>query len=444
MPTYRSINIELHSQFDIETLPEYFPRSQAYYTKQDITATIPKLIDDQTSTCSVYVPVLPSSQFWVSYSISPPVPEGQQFLFKLFINGAHVVSWSCGKEEEYKGKTMFGLYERELDDEGKKRVEKRAFFFSAVGDDGNWKGVKDIFDLDACVEIHVHRAHGRRRMVREIEEFTTSSYSKKARGIDLVNAGRAGPEHPKRFYKFALIDPVDRPFATFRYFYRTWKQLQELGVLDEESDLSDASLEDYQYGPVIASPQKRKPCTTRVTDDVDEVDKANDVFAPDSTSTKASPARPYYIPRGAPGSERNLSPNGSDDAVANRHSGTGTPPRFYRLSVPPALKLEPSNMPSTNLPTIPRKIGSVSSLSYRPHPAYPVETWAMRTPSPVKSVRDGIKTPPMKERKAFSAASSLISVVASAWKRRGTPTSGTSSRAGNSRNALRTVSDELD
>lgn len=52
--------------------------------------------------------------------------------------------------------------------------------------------------------------------------------------LSLVNAGRAGPEQPKRFYKFALVDPVDRPFATFRYYYRTWEQLRHLGLLEAE------------------------------------------------------------------------------------------------------------------------------------------------------------------------------------------------------------------
>jgi hypothetical protein len=38
----------------------------------------------------------------------------------------------------------------------------------------------------------------------------------------LVNAGFLSTRHPKRFYKYALLDPLDTPFATFRYYYRTW------------------------------------------------------------------------------------------------------------------------------------------------------------------------------------------------------------------------------
>src|ERR1700755_400102 len=123
MPTYRSINLELHSQFDIETLPEFFPRPQSYYAGRGNSTHIPSPFDEKTSTCSVYISVIPASQFWIVYSISPPIPEEQQFLFKLFINGAHIVSWSTGRSDNWKGRTMFALYEREEGGDGKKRVE---------------------------------------------------------------------------------------------------------------------------------------------------------------------------------------------------------------------------------------------------------------------------------------------------------------------------------
>lgn len=42
--------------------------------------------------------------------------------------------------------------------------------------------------------------------------------------ISLVNAGDLDEEHPQSFYQFALIDPLDTPFARFRYYYRPWGQ----------------------------------------------------------------------------------------------------------------------------------------------------------------------------------------------------------------------------
>jgi hypothetical protein len=185
MPIYRSINVALHSQFDLETLPEYYPLPQEHYTSRGVTQTVPKLIDDASSTCSVYIPVLPGSTFWIGYSISPPVPDGQYFLFKLYINGAHIVSWSCGGEEGWRGKTMFGFYERAEDEDGKKKVEKRVLSFTAASnEDRAWDDVRDPFDEKMCMEIKVHRAHRRKRVERDMAVYDQTRHAKNAKGIE--------------------------------------------------------------------------------------------------------------------------------------------------------------------------------------------------------------------------------------------------------------------
>lgn len=28
--------------------------------------------------------------------------------------------------------------------------------------------------------------------------------------------------HPKRYFMFSLVDPLDQPFTTFRFYYRNW------------------------------------------------------------------------------------------------------------------------------------------------------------------------------------------------------------------------------
>lgn len=184
MPVYRSINIALHSQFDVETLPEYYPLPQEHYTLRGVVQTVPKLIDYASSTCNVYVPVFPGSTFWIGYSISPPVPDSHYFLFKLYINGAHIVSWSCGGEEGWKGKTMFGLYERAEDEDGKRKVEKRVLSFTSPNNSETWDDVRDPFDEKMCIEIKVHRSHGRKRVEREMEEYDKTQHGKKVKGIE--------------------------------------------------------------------------------------------------------------------------------------------------------------------------------------------------------------------------------------------------------------------
>ncbi|KAF2175657.1 hypothetical protein K469DRAFT_679615 [Zopfia rhizophila CBS 207.26] len=440
MPTYRSINVELRSQYDIDAIPEYFPKPYAYYIKQGITADLPSLVDEKTSTCSVYVPVLPSSQFWISYSVSPPV-EDKFFLFKLFINGTHIVSWSTGKNDGWKGKTMFGLYEREEGEDGKKRFEKRALCFTDCDKkDRKWKGVTNAYDAGAYMEVKVHRASGRRRIPREADNFKETFHATHGRGIGLINAGHAGGEQPKRFYKFALIDPVDQPFATFRYYYRTWEQIRDLGLFDDESDVSSMSLiEPYSFEPGGLDPQKKTKEECEMTPE----DSREESSESEENDTPTPSPRAYYIPSGAPESSSRLSAGSalsdrcSEKPEPRRHSGGGTPPRFYQLSVPSSLRLAPPE-PSKDLPSIPKKSDSLSSLAYRPHPAYPVEDWTERTPSPAKSIIDGISTPPL-DRKRGIMAVSLMSVVTNALRRRGAPSSEFVSETG-SRTASRNVS----
>ena len=40
-----------------------------------------------------------------------------------------------------------------------------------------------------------------------------------------VNKGGALPRKlPRRYYRYALLDSLDAPFATFRYYCRSWRE----------------------------------------------------------------------------------------------------------------------------------------------------------------------------------------------------------------------------
>lgn len=183
MPTYRGVSVELHSQFDIETFPEIHPREQSYYDRRGIAYDAPLFTDERSSTCNVYVPVFAGSQFWICYQVDPPIPDSQYFVFKLFIDGSQIVNWSCGKQQRWRGKTMFGLFElpEGEGDDGKKRIEKRVFRFSAADQGGPVVGA---FDQNAYMEIRVHRARGRKRIAREVEPYVSTPHSKGVSGIE--------------------------------------------------------------------------------------------------------------------------------------------------------------------------------------------------------------------------------------------------------------------
>ncbi|KAF2202396.1 hypothetical protein GQ43DRAFT_439732 [Delitschia confertaspora ATCC 74209] len=176
MPSFRSINLELRSQFDIDTFPEYYPptpKSEEGGNNCSKGIAALKAVDDDASTCNVYIPAFPGSHFWINYSISPPIPDvTAYFLFKMYIDGTHVVSWSCGKEDNWSGKTVFVLHEKADSSSDKKRIEKRFFCFSTLDKMGGKrkKNAVNGYDSSNFVEITVHRARGRKRIPRQLEQ----------------------------------------------------------------------------------------------------------------------------------------------------------------------------------------------------------------------------------------------------------------------------------
>ncbi|KAF2275518.1 uncharacterized protein EI97DRAFT_379326 [Westerdykella ornata] len=405
MPRCRGVDIELRSQFDIGQYAEYYPREQSYYDEAGIEGIAPPFYDPKTATVSVYVEAYQGSQFWICYSVLNPIPNNQFFLFKLYINTIPVVSWSCGQKEAWKGKTIFALFQREEKEEGeesRKIVEKRALHFTTPGqDDGRWKDLANVLDPNTCMEIRVFRAHGRTRIPREFQDYATTSYGRNQSGISLANAGRAGAGLPKRFYKFALVDPVDTPFVAFRYYYRTLEQLKHLGIFDHEVD-------DPTPSEGSSSGQDRRAKAPEQSHGLE------DVFLSPPYNQNKQPARIRQDTGSTRAFElrRASEDDPHDDFVSRGHvcSGSAQP---YRLSLPASLNFATLKQ-ARPLPPVPNK--------KEPRPYYAVDRRLTRTPSPVQKTRDGISTPPPGQKRECTAAA-FMGVVASAWKRRGMPTS---------------------
>lgn len=159
MPTYRSITVSLVSQFDILTIPEYVPpprvnennNSSNIETNDDLSDATISFVDPNRSIVSVYIPIYPSSQFWLNYHISPPHPPGAVFYFKLYLDGTHLVSWGISERDNYAGKTMFGLF---VADNAWGEIEKRVFCFG-----NNMNNAR----VEGMLELRVFRAKGRSR-----------------------------------------------------------------------------------------------------------------------------------------------------------------------------------------------------------------------------------------------------------------------------------------
>lgn len=161
MPAYRNITINLVSQFDILNIPEYAPP----VALDDPFSAPPALVDKSLVSC--YIPVYPLSQFWLSYSISAPHPPKALYYFKLFINGACVVSWGCGEKNGFKGKTMYGLFDSGERWMGEPGIDARAFSFASEPSTEH----PTSNTLGQVMEVKVYRSRGRKRIRPELEDF---------------------------------------------------------------------------------------------------------------------------------------------------------------------------------------------------------------------------------------------------------------------------------
>lgn len=168
MPTYRSITTSLVSQFDILIIPEYEPPK----TPIDPFLNAPTLINHDHSLVSVYIPTYPSSQFWLCYSIAPPYPPKMLYYFKLYINKTHIVSWGCGEEDGYEGKTMFGLFDPGPSSSKLSQIERRVLCFAPENNNGNQLTSDNLSDV---LEVKVFRSKGRKRMAPELKDFRSVS-----------------------------------------------------------------------------------------------------------------------------------------------------------------------------------------------------------------------------------------------------------------------------
>ncbi|CAG8983797.1 hypothetical protein HYALB_00006763 [Hymenoscyphus albidus] len=181
---------------------------------------------------SVYVPAVPDTRWWLKYRIHKEA-EHQLFFFKFFINGREIVSWGHDA-----AKNPFGQVSRAFFDPSDEFVyededgtiykecglELRAFYFvdprggSAAADGG-------------LIEVRAYRAKGKFRCMQDPPTYK----SQRDYGILLRSGGLMDDASDARFYKWLLKDPIDKPYATFKFHYRSWATLLLLQIVPENA-----------------------------------------------------------------------------------------------------------------------------------------------------------------------------------------------------------------
>ncbi len=177
MPSIGDIRIELQCQQGVSSggpIPEFAPRRPE--ADDPDGQFMPPLYDSTTRTCSVFIPVFPSAQFFLTFDTKPVPDEPMVFyVFRFLIGKDEISTWHCGPEDGFKGCMMFALFDRSRTDVSGgsgSGLEKHVFMF---GDDT--RPVGDLSaprDEDRKIEVQVFRATEKLRTPRR---STSSSRS---------------------------------------------------------------------------------------------------------------------------------------------------------------------------------------------------------------------------------------------------------------------------
>ncbi|OHE92413.1 hypothetical protein CORC01_12274 [Colletotrichum orchidophilum] len=260
MPSLRGIDVSIVPGPNIEGLPELpHPESSSVRLRGPHAASpmsstgcsFTSTPEKCRPTTSVYIPSSPGSQFHLRYSINKPPANSKFLYFKMTMNGRQVVSWGTRSQAAQSQIVSHALYEpdtkwhyRESGVTYKREgVEKRFFHFvprseaSAAMDGG-------------LIDVQIFRSHGRRRRAPQLGDFRSQDQY----GITSPTGGLVESPQDLTFYDWVLVDPVDSPFATFRFFYRTWENLKALNLVSEahydELIASNAQSEQLPNRPI--------------------------------------------------------------------------------------------------------------------------------------------------------------------------------------------------
>ncbi|KAJ0298456.1 hypothetical protein COL516b_009837 [Colletotrichum fioriniae] len=261
----------------------------------------------------------------------------------MTMNGRQVVSWGIKSHATQSQIVSHALYEpdtkwhyRECGVTYKREgIEKRFFHFtprsetSAAMDGG-------------LIDLQIFRSYGRRKRAPQLDDFRSQDQY----GITSPTGGLVESPQDLTFYDWVLVDPVDSPFATFRFFYRTWENLKALNLV------SEAHYEELMASNTQSGQLPNRPKT------------------PNHNETESYP-RTHLRPFGLESLDGLVFEDSNTNRDKTRDRQSSTVERDFYLEIPP--KLAPPALPSTRMPQpskLAREIRKISD-PLRPLPMLP-------------------------------------------------------------------------
>ncbi|KAK1968249.1 hypothetical protein LY78DRAFT_574600 [Colletotrichum sublineola] len=148
----------------------------------------------------------------------------------MTINGRQIVSWGIRSQAIQNQLVSYALYEPD----SKWQYRNSGVVYKRDGVEKRFFHFAPRFEASAAldgglIELRVFRSKGRTRRAPELKGFRKQDMY----GITSPTGGLVELPQELTFYDWVLVDPVDSPFATFRFFYRTWTNLKALNLVSE-------------------------------------------------------------------------------------------------------------------------------------------------------------------------------------------------------------------
>ncbi|KAH6626274.1 hypothetical protein B0J18DRAFT_455545 [Chaetomium sp. MPI-SDFR-AT-0129] len=233
MPYLRGIEVSLSTKPKNEPIPEY-PHPEGV-SAQLLEASAKQCNGGGLKlragpTVSVYIPSVPETQFALNYNINSTPPEPCKYIFfRLYVNARPIASWGIDPGVQTHGKVVRSFWAPSArcsswySDQGadSDKIECRTFVFlpglerRSVAEDGG------------VIEVQVFRAKNRIVRTPKLEEYR----HRENYGIAEPSVGLLPRPQEAHFYDWVLVDPKDAPFVTFRFHYRSLKNLQDLNLI---------------------------------------------------------------------------------------------------------------------------------------------------------------------------------------------------------------------
>lgn len=144
----------------------------------------------------------------------------------------------CTYKHDYHGKAVYALHNVIR---GKQRAATQSVFMFSMNCE-NRSGTQTTDDL---FEIRVYRIEHRVRVWDPtLDELTQKEI---ASNIKIVDNGLIEQQRPAKMYKYQLLDPLDRPYATVKFYCRTtqWFAEQPMILVDQSSPASRYTSSEY-------------------------------------------------------------------------------------------------------------------------------------------------------------------------------------------------------